>query len=86
MNPNLYLEQSPIRADASAEVGKLPASIELRDLRDLGHPTIPARAIRAKCVDCSGGSRTEVRECAATGCALWPCRLGRAVNRRRAQP
>jgi hypothetical protein len=78
MNPNLYLEQSPIRADASAEVGKLPASIELRDLRDLGHPTIPARAIRAKCVDCSGGSETEARKCVAFRCPLWAFRMGRS--------
>ena len=56
MKHNVYLEPSPLRADGGAQVGKLPASIELRDLRDLGHPASPLRAIRAKCVDCSGGN------------------------------
>jgi hypothetical protein len=35
-------------------------------------PPSPLRAIRAKCLDCSAGSRAEVRQCAATSCALWP--------------
>lgn len=73
---NLYLETSPIRADGGATVGKLPASIPQHDLRDLGHPESPIRAIRAKCVDCSGGVATEARKCVFTGCALWPYRMG----------
>jgi len=71
-----YLEPSPIRADGGAQVGKLPASIELRDLRELGHPASPIRAIRAKCLDCSGGNDAEVRKCVAVGCALWAFRMG----------
>lgn len=35
----------------------------------------PLEAIRAKCIDCSGGDPTEVRECVAIGCALWPFRM-----------
>jgi hypothetical protein len=37
----------------------------------------PMRAIRAKCLDCSGGSTKEVRLCPVTACALWPYRMGR---------
>lgn len=33
-------------------------------------------AIRAKCVECSGGSLSEVRDCPITKCALWPFRQG----------
>jgi hypothetical protein len=71
-----YLEPSPILADGGAQVGKLPASIPLQDLRDLGHPESPIKAIRAKCLDCSGSNDAEVRKCTATGCALWPFRMG----------
>lgn len=28
-------------------------------------------AIRAHCLNCSGGSRKEVHECKVTNCALW---------------
>jgi hypothetical protein len=31
--------------------------------------------IRAKCIDCSGGSESEARKCTAIGCALWPYRM-----------
>ena len=31
-------------------------------------------AIRAHCLECSGGSRAEVRRCKVDGCALWPYR------------
>jgi hypothetical protein len=44
----------------------------------------PLRAIRAKCLDCSGGNKAEVRRCVVTQCALYPFRLGRNPNRRRA--
>jgi hypothetical protein len=76
MTLSRYLEPSPILADGGAQVGKLPGSIPLHDLRDLGHPESPIKAIRAKCLDCSGGNDAEVRKCVATGCALWPFRMG----------
>ena len=41
------------------------------------YPQTPLRAIRAKCIDCSGGSAHEVRHCPARGCPLWPMRWGR---------
>ena len=37
----------------------------------------PLRAIRRKCLDCSGGSTLEVKECVMDQCALWPFRFGR---------
>ena len=37
----------------------------------------PIKAIRAKCIDCSGGSAKEVRECHIRDCELWPYRMGR---------
>lgn len=37
----------------------------------------PMRAIRNKCLECSGTSK-EVRECKITDCTLWPYRSGKA--------
>jgi hypothetical protein len=71
-----YLEPSPVLADGGAQVGKLPGSIPLPDLRGLGHPESPIKAIRAKCLDCSSGNDAEARKCTATGCALWRFRMG----------
>lgn len=36
----------------------------------------PKTAIRAKCVECSGGSLKEVAECKIVKCALHPFRMG----------
>jgi hypothetical protein len=44
--------------------------------KQLGIPK-PLRVIRLKCIDCSGGSEKEVRECVVHNCALWPYRMGR---------
>lgn len=76
VNRGLYLEPSPTMADGGEKVGKLPAFIEPHDLQALGHPGSPIRAIRAKCVDCSGGVPGEARKCVAIGCPLWPFRMG----------
>jgi hypothetical protein len=70
-----YLEVSPYPVDGGEKIGKLPRSMELQELRDLGGPQTPIRAIRAKCLDCSGGNAAEVRKCTAVGCALWPFRM-----------
>lgn len=43
-------------------------------------PLTPCRAIRAKCLDCSGGKATDVRNCHITGCALFAFRMGRNPN------
>ena len=36
----------------------------------------PMTAIRAKCVECSGGQLKEVNSCPIKTCALWPFRMG----------
>lgn len=36
----------------------------------------PMKAIRARCLDCSGGSQKEVRECPIDWCPLYEYRLG----------
>ena len=41
----------------------------------------PIKAIRAKCLDCSGDSCHEVRLCPIPGCSLYPYRLGKIPNR-----
>ena len=40
-------------------------------------PLTPLKAIRARCMDCCGGSRSEVRKCVAHDCASWPFRMGK---------
>ena len=37
----------------------------------------PVKAIRAKCLDCCGGSSNEVKLCPATECPIYAFRLGR---------
>lgn len=61
-------------------VGKDPRKMEREELRLLGHDkTPPMKIIRAKCIDCSGGSESEVRKCVAYDCVLWPYRMGKNV-------
>lgn len=36
----------------------------------------PMKAIRARCLDCSGQQPSEVRNCAVKNCALWSYRMG----------
>ena len=43
----------------------------------------PVKAIRAKCLDCCGGSPQEVRLCPAHDCTLYPFRMGKNTNIRR---
>lgn len=40
----------------------------------------PVQAIRAKCLDCSGGECKEVKDCLATDCPLFPYRMGQNPN------
>lgn len=37
----------------------------------------PGKAMRAKCLDCSGGSAKDATECHILDCPLWPYRTGR---------
>jgi hypothetical protein len=46
-------------------------------LTALGHSPMPVlKAIRTKCLDCSGNSHAEVADCVVRGCALYPFRMG----------
>ena len=40
-------------------------------------PPTPLKAIRARCMDCCGGSRSEVRKCVALDCTSWPFRMAK---------
>jgi len=52
--------------------------ITLEALCTLGHQPEPLlRAIRRKCLDCSGGSHAEVADCKVHQCTLFPFRYGK---------
>ena len=72
-----YVQPSPYASDGGELIGRNPADIPVADLRALGGSPTPIKAIRAKCLDCSGYSDAEVRKCTAIKCALWPFRMGR---------
>lgn len=42
----------------------------------------PLNAIRSKCLDCSGYSKSEVKNCVILDCPLHPYRLGTNPNRK----
>lgn len=46
-------------------------------------PQTAVKAIRAKCLECSGGSAAEVRVCELTHCPLYKFRLGKNPNIKR---
>jgi hypothetical protein len=60
-------------ADGSTE-GADPRTIERSDLPHEPAPIL--KVVRAKCLDCSAGSQSEVAKCTAIRCALWPYRMG----------
>jgi hypothetical protein len=41
----------------------------------------PLRAIRQKCLDCSGGQRSEVKNCMLSDCPLFLYRFGKNPKR-----
>ena len=45
----------------------------------------PIKAIRAKCLDCSGGSYKEVEDCLIPDCPIYLYRLGRRPNEQERQ-
>lgn len=49
---------------------------------DMKKHLTPIKAIRQNCMDCSGGSVSEVRNCIITDCPLYSYRLGRNPNRK----
>jgi len=71
-----FLEPSTSQGDGGELIGRDPRAIPRAELRRLGLPESPIKAIRARCIDCSGGHASEVRRCIAVNCALWPFRMG----------
>jgi hypothetical protein len=54
----------------------LPIATTREGYIELGHQPQPIlAAIRAKCIDCSGGSPNEVKLCRSVKCALFPFRM-----------
>jgi hypothetical protein len=45
--------------------------------RDSGMTPTPMKAIRKKCLDCSGNSSLEVELCLIKDCSLYPYRFGK---------
>lgn len=41
------------------------------------YKTSPLKAIREKCLECCCGSSTEVKECTAQKCPIYPYRFGK---------
>ena len=74
-----FLEASPYESDGGHLIGRDPRQIPLAEIRRLHHPESPIRAIRAKCLDCSGGNVAEARKCTVAKCPLWPFRMGANV-------
>ncbi|UVC08258.1 hypothetical protein IHQ71_24405 [Rhizobium sp. TH2] len=72
----VFLDMSPYEADGGRLIGSDPRQVPLADIRLLGHKESPIKAIRAKCIDCSGDNVAEARKCVAVNCALWPFRMG----------
>ncbi len=71
------LEPSTSDSDRGRLVGRDPRGLTPGDFEAAGVKLIPAtKAIRAKCIDCAGGSLAEARKCISTSCPLWPIRLG----------
>ena len=66
------------KANPNGEVvGKDPRTMTEDELKSLGHRDMsPMRALRLRCLDCCGGSDTEVRYCTAKKCPSWPFRMG----------
>ena len=50
---------------------------------DKEYKTSPLKAIRAKCMDCSGNLREEIRNCPVKACDLWPYRFGKNPYRKK---
>lgn len=70
------LEPSPYASDDGHLIGRDPRTLTPSDLTDAGLPLRLAKdAIRARCLDCCGNDRSEVRKCVSVECALWPFRI-----------
>jgi hypothetical protein len=68
--------------DGGYFIGRDPRQMTQDELRAVGYqPKSLLAIIRAKCLDCVGGSPDEVRKCAAVTCELHPVRMNKNVWR-----
>jgi hypothetical protein len=59
-------------------IGRDPRDMTPAEFEALGHERLsPMEVIRARCLDCCGGSSNEVRACTAVSCPSWPYRTGK---------
>jgi hypothetical protein len=62
--------------------GRDPRTMSPEELVAMGHkPMSPLQALRARCLDCCGGSAQEVAKCMALRCPSWPYRMGTNPHR-----
>jgi hypothetical protein len=73
---NPLLEISAIKNDNGELVGRHPTDVPLEILSRAFSAQNPVKAIRARCLDCCCGDKSEVRKCVATDCSSWPFRMG----------
>jgi len=58
-------------------IGRDPRRMTQDELRAMGHEPMPVlKAMRAHCLDCCGGSASEVRMCVSYHCPQWEFRMG----------
>lgn len=72
-----FLTASPYAEDGGEIIGRDPRTISEAEWASVaGDVLVGMKAIRAKCIDCSGGNHAEVRKCVSVSCPLWPLRMG----------
>jgi hypothetical protein len=57
-------------------IGRDPREFTREVWEDLDFELQPMKAIRAKCIECCGGYRSEVPKCQVTRCSLYALRMG----------
>lgn len=76
MPTNTLLEPSPYEIDRGELIGRDPRKLTEAEVLAAGiELRVPAKAIRAFCLQCVSGE-AEVRKCVSTGCPLWVIRMG----------
>lgn len=71
-----YLKNSKNECDQGNLIGRLPTELSVHEIDALNPKRTPISAIRAHCIECSGGSVGEARKCTAYNCRLWMHRMG----------
>jgi hypothetical protein len=71
-----------MKMENPVNVGTVDREPVVKDLFSMEPPLTsyiqnPVKAIRAKCIDCSGGLKKEATYCEAKGCPIWPFRGGK---------